>query len=109
MNAAVLLTLCTCPDDATAERIAATLVTEQLAACVNRVGGLLSIYRWQGAVDQASETLLLIKTTEARFPSLAERLRELHPYELPEIIAVPITNGLPEYLHWVSTCTAEQD
>lgn len=108
MTDAVLLTLCTCPDDASAERIAATLVEERLAACVNRVSGLLSIYRWQDAVEHADETLLLIKTTEARFDALAERLRALHPYELPEAIAVPIAKGLPEYLQWVRTCTADQ-
>ena len=108
MTDAVLLTLCTCPDDASAERIAATLVAERLAACVNRVSGLLSIYRWQDAVEHANETLLLIKTSEARFDALAERLRALHPYELPEVIAVPIAKGLPEYLQWVRTCTVDQ-
>lgn len=108
MTEAVLLTLCTCPDDTSAERIATTLVEERLAACVNRLSGLLSIYRWEGQVERASETLLLIKTTEARFAALAERLRALHPYDLPEIIALPIAEGLPEYLHWVSTCTADQ-
>jgi len=108
MTDAVLLTLCTCPDDASAERIAATLVEERLAACVNRVSGLLSIYRWQDAVEHANETLLLIKTSEARFDALAERLRALHPYELPEVIAVPIAKGLPEYLQWVRTCTVDQ-
>ncbi|MCU0835370.1 MAG: divalent-cation tolerance protein CutA [Chromatiaceae bacterium] len=108
MTDAVLLALCTCPDDASAERIATTLVEERLAACANRVSGLLSIYRWQGQVERASEALLLIKTTEDRFAALAERLRALHPYELPEIIALPVAGGLPDYLHWVSTCTADQ-
>jgi periplasmic divalent cation tolerance protein len=108
MTDAVLLALCTCPDDISAEQIAATLVEERLAACVNRVSGLLSIYRWQDEVERAPETLLLIKTTEARFDALVERVRALHPHELPEIIAVAIAKGLPDYLHWVSTCTADQ-
>lgn len=107
MTANVLLTLCTCPDDATALRIAEALVSEGLAACVNRVPGLTSVYLWQDKIEHDAETLLLIKTTDARFEALAARLRELHPYELPEIVAVPVTRGLPEYLQWVSTCTAD--
>lgn len=103
----VLVTLCTCPDDETAERIASALVAERLAACVNRLPGLTSVYLWQGRVERDKETLLLIKTTDARFAALARRLRELHPYELPEIIAIPVTKGLPEYLQWVSTCTSD--
>lgn len=107
MSAEILLALCTCPDDAVAEDIARALVHERLAACVNRIPGLTSVYRWQGRVEQDRETLLLIKTTDARFAALASRLRELHPYDLPEIIAIPVTKGLPEYLQWVSTCTSD--
>ncbi|MEA3278323.1 MAG: divalent-cation tolerance protein CutA [Pseudomonadota bacterium] len=107
MTANVLLTFCTCPDDVIANRIAETLVRERHAACVNRLSGVTSFYRWQGELQRDEETLLLIKTTTARFDALSARLRELHPYELPEIIAVPVDRGLPEYLQWVSTCTAD--
>lgn len=106
MTSEVLLVFCTCPDEETGIRIAETLVMERLAACVNRVPGLVSVYQWQNKVQQDAETLLLIKTTNARFDTLQARLRELHPYDLPEIVAMPVTKGLPEYLQWVSTCTA---
>ena len=106
MTTDVLLVFCTCPDEATGKQIAEKLVTENLAACVNRLPELASTYLWQGTVEQNTETLLLIKTTSARFDALCARLFELHPYELPEIIATPVTKGLPQYLQWVSTCTA---
>jgi periplasmic divalent cation tolerance protein len=105
MDPSVLVTFCTCPDAETAELIAETLVREQLAACVNQIPGVRSVFLWQGKVAQEAEILLLAKTSANRFAALAERLRELHPYELPEIIAVPVAEGLPEYLRWVSTCT----
>lgn len=98
----VLLALCTCPDEATAARIARVLVEERLAACVNRLPGVRSTYRWQGAVHDDAEVLLLIKTTRGRLPALRERLPALHPYELPELIAVEVTGGLPAYLDWVA-------
>jgi periplasmic divalent cation tolerance protein len=101
----VLLVLCTCPPEA-AERLAAALVEEQLAACVNVLPGIQSVYRWQGAVERSAETLLLAKTTSDRYPALETRLRALHPYELPEIIALPIERGLPGYLSWVSEQSA---
>jgi len=107
MTTDVLLAFCTCPDEATATRIAEALVTERLAACVNRLPTLTSVYRWQGKIERDTETLLLIKTTDVRFDALCERLSDLHPYELPEIIATPVTKGLPEYLQWVSECTAD--
>lgn len=107
MSSELLLVFCTCPDDATAASISETLVRERLAACVNRLPALTSVYLWQGEVEQESETLLLIKTTNARFETLCERLTRLHPYELPEIIAVAVTKGLPGYLQWVSTCTSD--
>ena len=106
MTTDVLLVLCTCPDDATGARIAETLVVERLAACLNRVPELASEYQWRDNLERDTETLLLIKTTNARFDALCTRLGELHPYELPEIIATPVTKGLPQYLQWVSTCTA---
>jgi len=102
----VLLVFCTCPDDETAARIAETLVVERLAACVSRVPALMSIYLWQDKVERDTETLLLIKTMDIRFDALQARLCELHPYEVPEIIATPVTKGLPAYLQWISTCIA---
>ncbi|MCO5055142.1 divalent-cation tolerance protein CutA [Thermomonas sp.] len=98
----LLLCLTTCPDAASAERIAEALVGEQLAACVNVLPGLRSTYRWQGAVERADELLLLIKTIRAAWPALQARLLELHPYELPELLAVEPADGLPAYLQWVA-------
>ncbi len=100
-----LLVYCTCPDHDTALRIAQALVERQLAACVNLVPGLTSVYRWQGHTETASEVLLLIKTRQAVYPELEAALLALHPYELPEIIAVPIEAGLPAYLSWIETGT----
>lgn len=97
----VLVCLTTCPDAESAERIAEALVGEGLAACVNLVPGVTSIYRWQGAVERADEVLLVLKTTEGGFAALRERLIALHPYELPELIAVPVDLGLAAYLDWV--------
>ena len=87
-----------------AERIAALLVEERLAACVQVIGPVASTYRWQGAVERAEEWYCHCKTTRARYPTLEARLRELHPYETPEIIAVPIVAGLPAYLAWIEEC-----
>jgi periplasmic divalent cation tolerance protein len=97
----VQLLFCTCPDTATAERIADTLVGRGLAACVSILPGLTSVYRWQDAVERSSEVLLLIKSTSERYPALEVAVRELHPYELPELIAVEADAGLPPYLAWV--------
>ena len=96
------IVLTTCPDAGTAGRIARALVEEQLAACVNILPPMHSVYRWKGQVEEAGEQLLLIKCSSARFPALRERLRTLHPYELPEIVAIPILDGLPEYLAWIN-------
>lgn len=93
--------LCTCPPEA-ADQLATALVEEQLAACVNVLPGIQSVYRWQGALERSAESLLLAKTTSDRYPALETRLRELHPYDLPEIIALPVERGLPGYLAWVS-------
>lgn len=101
MSDAVQLVLCTVPNEETASRLAETLVAERLAACVNILPGLTSIYRWQGEVARESELLLLIKTRETLYSSLEQRLQALHPYELPEIIAVPIHAGLAGYLNWI--------
>jgi periplasmic divalent cation tolerance protein len=98
----VLLVFTNLPDRATAERVAEALVTEGVAACVNVLAECTSIYRWKGNSERASEVPLLIKTTRAAYPQLESTLRKLHPYELPEIIAMPVTAGLPEYLNWVT-------
>ncbi|HWP34540.1 MAG TPA: divalent-cation tolerance protein CutA [Thermodesulfobacteriota bacterium] len=98
--------LVTVPSTADGERIARALVDERLAACVNVVPGLRSVYRWQGAVETADEALLVIKTTAAAFEALAARVRALHPYSLPEIIALPLAAGLAAYLAWVDEGTA---
>ncbi len=98
--------LCTCPDADTARRLAGALVGERLAACVNLLPGVRSVYRWQGEVHEDQEVLLVVKTTRARLDALTERIRALHPYELPEIIAVPVVKGLSDYLHWVTLQTS---
>jgi periplasmic divalent cation tolerance protein len=97
----VLLCYCSCPDAACAQAIADALVGERLAACVNRLSGIRSTYRWHGEVTTDSEELLLIKTTIGHFEALKARLLQLHPYELPELIAVPVTHGHEAYLDWV--------
>lgn len=102
----LLLCLTTCPDPDSADRLARALVEERLAACVSVLPGVQSTYRWQGALEQASEYLLLIKTTRARYPALQARLPALHPYELPELVAVESSAVLPAYLHWVAAATA---
>lgn len=84
-----------------AQVIARALVERQLAACVNIVGPIQSIYRWKGAVDDTQEFLLLMKTTSEAFPRLRDELRSLHSYEVPECIELPIEDGLPAYLEWI--------
>lgn len=98
----VLIVLTNCPDDAVADRIARSLVEGGLAACVNRLAPAESIYRWQGAVERATETPLLIKTTRERYAEVERAVRALHPYEVPEIVAVPVACGLGAYLRWVA-------
>jgi periplasmic divalent cation tolerance protein len=100
-----ILVLCTCPDEPAADRIAGALVEERLAACVNRLAGVVSTYRWKGEVRRDNESLLLIKTTVERFAALRERIVALHPYELPEVIAVDVVRGLPSYLDWIAAET----
>ena len=96
-----LLVLCTVPDSALGDTIADALVGDGLAACVNRLPGITSTYRWQGEVQRDVEELLLIKTTAAAFEALRRRIRTLHRYETPEVIAVPIALGDQDYLHWL--------
>lgn len=100
-----LVVLTNCPDVATADRIALALVECGLAACVNRLSPAESIYRWQGAVERATEYPLLIKTTRERYGELEQAIRALHPYEVPEIIALPVVAGHAAYLRWVAEAT----
>lgn len=100
-----LLVLTNLPDRAAAERLAHLVVAKNLAACVNILAPCRSVYRWKGEVQHDDEHPLLIKTTTERYGALEQTLRDGHPYELPEIIAVPIERGLPAYLEWVATET----
>ncbi|MBL1262527.1 divalent-cation tolerance protein CutA [Candidatus Methylomicrobium oryzae] len=100
------LILCTCPDRETAEKIAHRLVESRLAACVNILPGLTSIYTWENRLETAEEHLLLIKTAGGRYPDVEQSIREQHPYDLPEIIALPIARGLPGYLNWIDACVS---
>ncbi|AFL73126.1 divalent-cation tolerance protein CutA [Thiocystis violascens] len=109
MNARHRLLFCACPDRETALALAERLVEERLAACVNLLPGVTSVYRWEGELQRESEVLLLIKTVRERVDPVIARLRQLHPYEVPEMIAVPITEGLDDYLSWVTTCANEPD
>ena len=102
-----IVALCTVPDQATGEKLAHALVEARLAACVNLVTGVTSIYRWEGKVQKETECLLVIKTGAARFEELKRRIKELHPYDLPEVIAVPITAGSSEYLQWIMDSIAK--
>lgn len=96
----VVLLLCTVPA-ASADAVAEPLLQEQLVACVNFLGPVRSRYRWQGAVEQADELLLIFKTCRHLLPLLQARLLELHPYEVPELLELPVQGGLPGYLQWV--------
>jgi periplasmic divalent cation tolerance protein len=98
----VLVALSTFPNPDKAAEVARTLVNEQLAACVNLVSQIRSIYRWQGEISDDTETLAVIKTTDERFEAMKERLVELHPYEVAEVIALPIEGGHAPYLAWVA-------
>jgi periplasmic divalent cation tolerance protein len=98
----VLLALSTFPDQETAREISNELVTKKLAACANILPGVESIYRWKEKIESGNETLVLFKLSEDRQSAFQEKLRSLHPYEVPEIIFVPIASGLPEYLRWVT-------
>jgi periplasmic divalent cation tolerance protein len=105
MPTPLLLILCTTPDRGTAVRLAGMLVEQELAACVNLSAPITSIYRWQGKTEQSDEILLFIKTTKDRYQACEAAIRAEHPYELPEIIAVPVEQGLDEYMNWVERCT----
>ena len=97
----ILLALSTFPDAETARRISNQLVSERFAACANILSAVESIYRWKEKIETGSETLVLFKLSEDRQSAFQEKLRSLHPYEVPEIITVPVSSGLPDYLDWV--------
>jgi periplasmic divalent cation tolerance protein len=99
----------TLDSEAAASRIADTLVAERLAACVQVIGPVRSTYRWQGALERADEWLCLVKTTGAVLPTLMARLRELHPYDTPEIIVTPVIGGDSEYLDWVQKAAGAEE
>jgi periplasmic divalent cation tolerance protein len=107
-DAEFILVFSTCPDREVAERLAFALVERRLAACVSILPGLHSVYRWQGATECSDEQLLLIKSRGSSYRELERALKELHPYELPEIVAVPISDGLPAYLAWIKGVMEEK-
>lgn len=100
-----LLVLTTMPNHEGAVKLAGRLVEAGLAGCVNIGAPVTSIYRWDGEMQQGTEVMLTIKTSAARYPALQQAIVDGHPYELPEVIAVPITAGLDRYLAWIETCT----
>jgi periplasmic divalent cation tolerance protein len=101
----IVAVLVMCPNRRVAETIGRTLVEERLAACGNIIPGLTSIYRWQGKICRDSEVLALLKTRRSCFPKLARRVRELHPYSVPAIVALPVVRSSPSYLAWVAEST----
>jgi uncharacterized protein involved in tolerance to divalent cations len=109
MSATTLVVFTTCATPEEAKRLAAELVEQRLAACVNTLGGVLSTYRWQGAVQQEQECLLVIKTTDARFPALEQLIRERSSYELPEVLAIPVQAGSARYLDWLRDAVSVEE
>jgi periplasmic divalent cation tolerance protein len=105
MASEALIVLCTFPDGEKADEVARTLVGEKLAACVNLLPQVRSIYRWEGEVSDDAEVLAVIKTTGVRFDSLRQRVVELHPYDCPEVVAVRIERGHEPYLAWLAAST----
>ena len=100
-----LLVITNLPDRAAAEKLADALIRQRVAACVNILAPCRSVYRWKGEVQQVEEHPILIKTTRERYAALEAEIRKVHPYELPEIVAVPIERGLLAYLDWVAAET----
>ena len=103
----LLVVLCTFPDAAKAQQIATILVERQLAACVNLLPGLASTYRWQGKIETTTEVLAIIKTTRDVYEGMAAVLGELHPYEVPEIVALSTDQVFPPYFHWILSSLQE--
>lgn len=104
----VRLVFCTCPDHPSAHALAHHLVAQRLAACVNLLPPMQSVYRWQEQIEQTEEVQLLIKTCADRMEALRTAILERHPYELPEIIAISPSDGLPPYLDWIRAQTREE-
>ena len=107
MSSPALLVLTTCGSPEDANRLGKLLVEQRLAACVNAVNNVTSTYRWQGRLQQDQETLLVIKTTEARFAALEQAIRQHSSYELPEVVAIAVHAGSPPYLDWLRESVAE--
>ncbi len=97
------------PNVDVAQKIARQLVETQLAACVNILPGVHSVYRWEGAVEEADEVTVLIKTRRIRYAMVEAAIQALHPYDVPEILALPIASGLPAYLNWMLACTQQKE
>ena len=108
LNKDLLVVLSTCPGADVAESLARALVEASLAACVNILPGLKSIYHWNDSVQSDEEVLMMIKTTAERFPALRARLVELHPYQVPEVVALPIVDGHHAYLRWIESAAASK-
>ena len=98
----IVVVFSTFPDVETARRIARELIDDKFAACANVISKIESIYRWQGKLEQGEETLVFFKTSAARYPAFQEKLKSLHPYEVPEIVCIPVSAGWPAYLGWVA-------
>jgi periplasmic divalent cation tolerance protein len=105
----VRIALLTAPDLEVAERLVRALVEERIIACGNIVPALISIYRWQGEVERSGEVLIIVKTTTAEVPRLLDRVPELHPYEVPEVLVLPVEAGYGPYLSWVRECVGPKD
>jgi periplasmic divalent cation tolerance protein len=103
-----VLVMTNLPDMGSAESLARSLVERKLAACVNIVPAVMSVYRWQGVLEEAAEVCLFIKTVTARYAELEAAIKASHPYALPEIIALPIVAGLPAYLAWIAAETTKE-
>ncbi|WP_157669679.1 divalent-cation tolerance protein CutA [Chitinibacter sp. GC72] len=97
-----LVVWCNCPDQTSAQTLAQGIITARLAACVNQMCAVQSVYHWEGGIESAQEVPLMIKTTLAMYPQLEKWLLEHHPYDVPEIIALPIVAGAPDYLAWLA-------
>jgi len=108
MPQAIEIIFCTCPDKTTAKNLARLLVEKKLAACVNILPGITSVYAWEGKIESVQEHLLLIKSTKDKYQAIETTLFDQHPYEIPEIIAVPVQRGLSEYLDWIDTCLSSK-
>lgn len=104
-----ILMMTNCPDRETASQLARQLLEQQLAACVNILPGMRSMYHWQGEIESADEVALLIKTTKLRYAQLEQTIKALHPYQVPEIIALPIVAGSSDYLHWITQETSRNE